>query len=137
MICAKRFLFLICLGLTLNVWAPKPYYIEIEEGKPISSYDILINAIVKIESDGNTLAFNPLELATGAFQIRPIKLLDYNMRTGNTYTLDDMYDYEISKEIFLYHASKYGYDFERIAKAWNGSGPMTELYWQKVKQYLN
>ena len=134
MICVRRFLFLICLGLTLNVWAPKPYHIEIEAASPIYSYDVLIHAIVKVESDGNDLAFNPGELATGAFQIRPIKLLDYNMRTGSTYILTDMYDYDISKKIFLHHASKYGYDFERIAKAWNGSGPMTELYWQKVKK---
>jgi len=27
-------------------------------------------------------------------------------------------------------------NLEKISKAWNGSGPMTELYWLRIKEYL-
>jgi hypothetical protein len=63
--------------------------------------------------------------------------MDYNIRTGSSYELADMFDYEISKEVFLYYASRTGpYNFEQIAKNWNGSGPGTIIYWERVKSYL-
>ena len=50
--------------------------------------------------------------------------------------MKDLYDYNISEEIFLYYATCIGFDLETIAKNWNGSGPKTITYWKKVKQYL-
>jgi hypothetical protein len=105
--------------------------------KPINPYENLINAIVMVESSGNTFAFNCDEEAIGAFQIRPIRLQDYNQRTGKNYQEKDLYNFEISKEIFLYYASEIGYpDYEAIARHWNGSGKATFKYWEKVKSYL-
>ena len=103
----------------------------------VAPIEKLIYAIGMVEATLDTLAYNPKEEATGYFQIRPIRLADYNKRTGKTYKLEDMYNFDIAKEIFMYYADLIGYDdFETIAKKWNGSGPMTIIYWEKVKSYL-
>jgi hypothetical protein len=48
-----------------------------------------------------------------------------------------MFDYENSRKVFLHFASKIGpYNFEKIAKSWNGSGPMTEFYWRRIRSQL-
>ena len=86
---------------------------------------------------GDTTAYNEREMATGYFQIRPIRLKDYNIRTGNKYTMNDMFDYKISEKVFLYFATQIGpYDFEKIARNWNGSGAKTFEYWERIKEYL-
>ncbi len=104
---------------------------------PIEPFRHLINAIGLVESLRDTLAYNPVEKATGFFQIRPIRLNDYNKRTGNTFALKDMFNYKISEKIFLYYASEIGpNDFEKIARNWNGSGPHTTFYWRRVKNLL-
>jgi hypothetical protein len=100
-------------------------------------YDKLIEAIVRVESWGDTLAYNAAEEAVGAFQIRPIRLKDYNQRTGNNHKIEECYNYEFSKEIFLYYAKLTLYpDYEIIARNWNGSGKATFDYWKKVKSHL-
>jgi hypothetical protein len=105
--------------------------------KPVDAYDRLVKAIVKVESTGDTLAYNLSEEAVGAFQIRPIRLLDYYQRTGIFYKLKDCYNFKISKEIFLFYARQTGYpDYEKIARNWNGSGIATLDYWKKVKSNL-
>ena len=51
--------------------------------------------------------------------------------------MKDLFDYKVSEKIFLYYAEMYGpYNFEKIAKRWNGSGPKTYYYWQRVKKHL-
>jgi hypothetical protein len=103
----------------------------------IDVYEKLIKAVVLVESFGDTMACNILEQATGAFQIRPIRLLDYNQRTGNKYEIKDCYNYDISRKIFLYYAMQIGFPkYETIARRWNGSGETTIEYWEKVKSYL-
>ena len=93
--------------------------------------------MVRIESAGDPLAYNQLEEAVGAFQIRPIRLLDYYQRTGINYKIEECFDYDISKEIFLYYARLTGYpDYETIARNWNGSGKSTLTYWGKIKSNL-
>jgi hypothetical protein len=83
------------------------------------------------------LAYNNIEEAIGAFQIRPIRLLDYNQRTGNNYKSADCYNLRISKEIFMYYARRFEFsDYELIARNWNGSGKATLEYWEKVKSNL-
>jgi hypothetical protein len=105
--------------------------------EPANAYDRLIKAVVQVESSGDTLAYNLSEGAVGAFQIRPIRLLDYYQRTGINYKSEDCYNFEISKEIFLYYARQTGYpDYETIARNWNGSGNITLDYWEKVKSNL-
>jgi hypothetical protein len=90
-----------------------------------------------VETKCDTLAYNPLEGAAGVFQIRPIRLIDYNKRTGNSYSREDLFSYETSEKIFLYFADQIGpYNLELIAKKWNGSGHLTINYWSRIKQYL-
>lgn len=137
----KRFLksipiFLLLL-LSFRATAPdiKVAYIKVSE--PIDVYDRLINAVIMVESFGDSMAYNLNEEAIGAFQIRPIRLLDYNQRTGNNYEAKDCYSYKISKEIFLYYAKRIGFpEYELIARNWNGSGETTLDYWEKVKLHL-
>jgi hypothetical protein len=123
--------------LTLRVSAPDMNVIFLFNSPPVNAYDKLINAVVQVESAGDTLAYNIIEEATGAFQIRPIRIRDFNQRTGKNITIEQCYNYRVSKEIFLYYAMLPEYiDYELIAKNWNGSGTATMAYWEKVKSRL-
>jgi hypothetical protein len=121
------------------LWAPPPEdnnVILIKQGLGINPYLCLWEAVCKYESNNNPLAYNPREQATGIAQIRPVLVRDYNQRTGRDYCVEDMYDIEISKEIFMYYASRRGPNYEQIARQWNGSGPMTDVYWENIKRLL-
>ena len=123
--------------LDLRLSAPDVKVIYIPFAKPLDAYERLVNAVVMVESAGDTLAYNQLEEAVGAFQIRQIRLLDYYQRTGINYTIEECYNFNISKEIFLYYARQTGYqDYETIARNWNGSGNATLDYWEKIKANL-
>jgi hypothetical protein len=133
----KCMLIVCFLLFALKAAAPGLSVAFILVSEPIDPYERLIYAIVMVESSGDTLAYNQPEEAYGAFQIRPIRLLDYYHRTGKNYTTEDCFNFEISKEIFLYYAENMGYpDSQSIARNWNGSGKMTLSYWKKVKKYL-
>jgi hypothetical protein len=123
--------------LAIRATAPDIKVAFISVSDPVNAYDRLVKAVVQVESAGDTLAYNLSEEAAGAFQIRPIRLLDYYQRTGKNYKIEDCYNFEISKEIFLYYARQTGYqDYETIARNWNGSGKTTQGYWEKVKSNL-
>ncbi len=125
------------LTLAFKVFAPTREFLIIESTPPVQPFKTLIHAVGMVETQYDTLAYNPLEQAAGYFQIRPIRLMDYNIRTGNSYTMTDLYNYFISEKIFLYYAAAIGpYNFERIAKMWNGSGESTLAYWEQVKKFL-
>ena len=113
--------------------APAVNSVAIFRTEGISHYTNLIHAVGTVESNCDTLAYNPLEEATGYFQVRPIRLLDYNRRTGKHYKLSDMYDFDKAKELFLYYCTM---DLEQTAKNWNGSGKKTIEYWKKIKVLL-
>jgi hypothetical protein len=126
------------MAIVLQVFAPERDGIVIRRDPPVEPFKNLVHAIGMVETQFDTLAYNPLEEAAGYFQIRPIRLMDYNIRTGHSYTMNDLFNYKISEKIFLYYASDIGpYDLERIAKAWNGSGESTILYWAQVSKFLN
>ena len=131
------FLTLLLLSFALRLSAPSRESLLILDSSPIEPYKPLIHAIGIVETKCDTLAYNPIEKAVGYFQIRPIRVEDYNKRTGSKYTMKDMFNYEISEKVFLYYAVKIGpYDFEKIARRWNGSGPRTIYYWNRIKKYL-
>jgi len=134
----KKMVVIICFFLlSLNLFAPVSGGIVVEVADPVNPFGKIIYAIGMVETKLDTLAYNPEEMAVGFFQIRPIRLVDYNKRTGSRYTRKDLYDYNISEKIFLYYASQIGpYNPEKIAKNWNGSGLKTKAYWKKVKQLL-
>lgn len=134
----KKMVVIIFLSLfSLNLFAPTTNALVLEPATSVNPFGKLIYAIGMVETKLDTLAYNPEEEAVGYFQIRPIRLLDYNNRTGSSYTMRDMYDYHIAEKIFLYYASQIGpYNNEKIAKKWNGSGRMTSIYWNKVRKHL-
>jgi hypothetical protein len=133
----KTILLTIFLLWALKAVAPHQKALIVEYAPPCEPFERLIQAVTIVEAKGDTMAFNVVEQAAGLFQIRPIRLIDYNIRTGSNHTMDDMFDYEISKKIFLYYASQIGpYNFERIARSWNGSGVKTIDYWNKVRKHL-
>ncbi len=135
----KKIVFLTLMILfALRVLAPVNRALVIAEGTPVRPFNKLIHAIGKVETKQDTMAYNPEEQAVGYFQIRPVRLNDYNSRTGNHYSMKDLYNYKVSEKIFLFYASEIGpYNFEKIAKRWNGSGDRTALYWKNVKKILN
>jgi len=133
----RFFLAVLFISFTLKVVAPAQKFILIYEPSPVTPFTALMNAIATVETMGNSNAYNEKEQAAGVFQIRQVRIDEYNRLTGNKYTLKDVFDREISEKIFLYFASRIGpYRIEKIARDWNGSGPKTELYWRKVKKYL-
>jgi hypothetical protein len=118
-------------------FAPGSESLVIIHSDPLEPYERLIHAIGMVETKYDTLAYNPVEMAAGYFQIRPIRLVDYNKRTGSNYARKDLFNYKVSEKIFLYYASQIGpYDLEQIARKWNGSGRNTIYYWSRVKKYL-
>jgi hypothetical protein len=123
--------------LAMRATAPEVKVAVIFISEPVNPYDRLIKAIVNVECSGDYLAYNVKEEAVGPFQIRPIRILDYNQRTGKKYKIENCFDFDVSKEIFLYYAEVIGYpDYEKIARRWNGSGKTTLEYWKKVKNNL-
>lgn len=133
----KIVVFTLFLFFALRVFAPTREFLIIHSISPATPFKTLIHAIGMVETQYDTLAYNPLEQAAGYFQIRPIRLLDYNIRTGSNYIMQDLFNYSISEKIFLYYAAAIGpYDFERIARMWNGSGASTLSYWEQVKKFL-
>ena len=130
----KPLILFILLILPAHLFAPigKVIYIPASEG--INIYDPLIKAIIQVESCNGKYLYNSKENAVGHFQIRQVRLDHYNRETGLNHALTDCYDYDVSREIFLYFAR--GKSYERAAREWNGSGKMTDEYWRKVKKEL-
>lgn len=118
-----------------HLTAPPNERIAIVRHAPICPYERIINTVVTVESGGNTFAYNAKERAVGAFQIRQVRLTEYNRLTGERLKLTDCYDYETSKRIFIYYAVQFRYDdYKAISIDWNKS--KTLKYWNKVKQRL-
>jgi hypothetical protein len=117
--------------------APNTDAWPIERPIPVNPYENLLRAMMQVESAFDTMAFNPMEEAYGLLQIRPIRILDYNRRTGKKYTMQDCYNPQISIEIFMFYASRLGPGYEIIARKWNGSGIKTTEYWDKVRRVLH
>ena len=134
----KKAVAILLLSLVyLQAKAPESNTFNVIADAGIKPFAVLINAIAMVETMGNNLAYNELENAVGKLQIRQVRLDEYNRRTGNRLKLTDMFDPVNSERVFLYFASLAGpYHFERIAKRWNGSGPKTELYWERIKHHL-
>jgi hypothetical protein len=125
------------LSFSLQLSAPDWNSLTIFELSPVEPYRKLVYAIGMVETKGDTLAYNPVEDATGYFQIRPIRLVDYNYKTRSNYTKKDLFNFDISAKIFLYFADLVGpYNLELIARKWNGSGQQTINYWNRIKRYL-
>ena len=133
----KLILVVFLILFTFPAIAPAYKSFVISKPAPDEPYKKLIYAVGMVEGKGDTATYNELEMAAGYFQIRPVRVEDYNNRTGSHYTLDDMFSYEISEKVFLYFANQIGpYDLEKIARSWNGRGVRTIEYWKKIKKFL-
>lgn len=121
---------------TLNEQTQQPYTLE-----------QVVNAIIKVESRGNTKAFNPNGNCAGILQITPGLVKQCNIwlkaeKSTKRYTLADRYNKEKSLEMFYMVQSHYNPkgDVERAIRLWNG-GPGytrsgTQRYYKKVMSYL-
>ena len=104
--------------------------------------DTLIEAIMQVESGGDTLAYNCKEDAVGCLQIRPIMVREVNRLLGkDSFTLSDRWSKVKSIQMFnILRSHLKGASDEQIARVWNGgyngkNNPKTLQYWKKVKQY--
>jgi hypothetical protein len=126
----KLITILIALFYVTALYAPAGItQFVINKPAKMEPYEALWRAVCLVESGNDSLAYNPIEQAYGIAQIRQIRLNDYAKRTGIVYTLEQCYDKEISKSIFMYYCQG---DYEDVAKSWNGSGVKTIEYWDKV-----
>lgn len=134
----KKLILILCIAFYGDLAVcPLNNVITIATKPPISPYQALWEATTFIESSNNPNALNRLENAVGIAQIRPIRLKDYNQRTGKGYSLRQMYDPIISKEIWLFYATTFHpSQSEQIAKAWNGKGKSNKVYWRAVKKQM-
>jgi len=120
---------------TQSIWYDKP----VEQPIPI---DTLLNAVMAVESNFDTMAYNAKENAAGCLQIRPIMVREVNRLLGeDKYTLKDRWSKAKSIEMFnVIRSHLKGASDEQIARTWNGGYngnniPETLQYWNKVKQY--
>lgn len=118
------------------LFAPGNDVISIVSGERISIAEVLWGAVKMVESANDNSIINYTEGAYGCSQIRQIKLTDYNKHTGSKIRLKDCLNEGVSRNIFAWHCTLYS-DIELAAMRWNGSGPKTEIYWQKIKKHLN
>lgn len=131
----KKLFILLFLPITLSCYAliiPGGIIFISTEIKP---YEEILQAVMQVESNGNVLAYNAEEQAVGCLQIRQCRVDHFNQLSGKNYTLQDMYDYSKAVEVFMLFADRL-HDYEKIARRWNGSGPMTDIYWSKVQKHL-
>ena len=105
--------------------------------------DRLIDAIIHVESRGDSMAYNAGEDAVGVLQIRPIMMREVNRLLGyNKYTLKDRWSKLKSIEMFnVIKQHTTNPTNERLARNWNGGWngykkKSTLKYWQKVKTQL-
>lgn len=108
------------------------------------SWDDVIDAIIQVESRGDKNAFNPNGNCAGILQITPIVVKDCNRILKRTvYTLEDRFDVEKSKEMFLIIQRFYNKenDIELGIRLWNvGTSVLKNRnlgteYYKKVMKY--
>lgn len=133
----KAILFVVLLLISIKLIAPTSKEIIIMAEKAISELDLLWKAVCYIESGFNAktwiIDINGLP-SVGIACIQQSRVDHYNRLTGKNYMLEDCLNTDISKEIFFYFA--HGKTIEQAARAWNGSGPLTDKYWKKIKLIL-
>jgi hypothetical protein len=127
---------ILILLISASLKAPSYPAIVIPAGEVINGYERIIRAVTTVESANGKYLLNEKEMAVGWFGIRPIRLLDYNQRTGKHITHEQCYEYETGRMIFLYYASQiHPSDIKAICINWNGVSKKN-LYYQKIKSIL-
>lgn len=112
----------------------------------ITKWDNVINAIIQIESRGDSTAINEKTNAVGAMQIRKIVVDDCNeylkiLNINHQYTYEDRWSVEKSKEMFVLIQRRYNKsnDIEKAVRIWNGGccykKKSTDGYYKKFLEY--
>ncbi len=131
-------LFLTCLMLTFSLAS--------NAQKESYDWSKVINAIIQVESKGNTNAVS--KDCAGVLQIRPILVQDVNeylkmKKINKHYTLKDRFNAKKSKEMFVFYQKRYNptNSVEKAIRLWNGgcgySKVKTENYYRKVMKHYN
>ena len=131
--------------ITLSEFDSEDNVIELDTGVGI---DMLVRAMIWVESRGNDSAYCKSEEAVGCLQIRPIMVRECNrilklQKSNKVYSSSDRWSRKSSIEIFHIVNTYYnkGKSYEAMARSWNG-GPnwveksSTKKYWRKVKRKL-
>ena len=120
---------------TQSMWYDRP----IIEPIPI---DTLLKAVMAVESNFDTMAYNSKEDAVGCLQIRPIMVREVNRLLGkDSFTLYDRWSKAKSIQMFnILRSHTKNATNQKIARNWNGGcnghkKQNTLKYWNKVKQY--
>jgi len=145
----KRLVKLFCLSLSVLTLMPLSAGAANEKENESSEqfdWNPVMEAIILVESEGNPRAVCGRQV--GCMQITPICVKECNMilkerGSDKRFTLNDRYDVQKSKEMFLLiqsHRNKTN-DVEKAIRAWNG-GPKysvraTNRYYQKVMRRMN
>jgi hypothetical protein len=138
----KTIITILFLFLSIRIAAPPVKELMIISDKPINPYEAGFRATCQVETGDNLFAFCEVENAHSIVQIREIRLRDYNNRTRSHYTILDLYDYRVSRKIYMYYASQIDYhNQERIAREWNGwrngmKKESTREYWRRIRDQL-
>ena len=108
--------------------------------EPIAT-DTLLNAVMAVESNFDSMAYNEKENAAGVLQIRPIMVREVNRLLGEEkYTLKDRWNKTKSIEMFnVIRSHTKNATNQKIARNWNGGcnghkKQNTLKYWNKVKK---
>lgn len=118
--------------------APTSGALVIFRSEGINPFLRVWDAVCMEESRMDSMAYNKKEKAVGIAQIRPVRLEEFNRLSDKTYTLNDLWQVNVSKEIFMFYAMRIGHnDLDMVIRKWNGSGPMTYEYLKRVKVYYN
>jgi len=103
----------------------------------------VINAIIKVESEGNAQAVDKNGKSCGIMQITPVLVKDCNRilklrKSSRQFTMADRFSVEKSKEMFLLYQSFYNpkNSVEQAIRSWNGGMNYTkrgtQKYFEKV-----
>jgi hypothetical protein len=120
--------------------------IFIPEAPVYNPFESIWQAVCEEESGSDSTShrtktnYNPKDPNGGSHGISQIglrRLKEYNKTTGKNYTKKDLYNVEVSKEIFMFYAHRYGpYKTDLIIRKWNGSGPKSYAYLKRVKKHI-
>ena len=118
-------------------------------GRTGNQAELVLEAIIAVESGGRARAVGPDGESVGILMIRRELVDDLNriarlQKTGLRFTYDDRLDPGKSKQMFRLYVRFYGGERptpERTARIWNGGpkGPQLDStlgYWQKVRREM-
>ncbi|MBN1226122.1 MAG: transglycosylase SLT domain-containing protein [Deltaproteobacteria bacterium] len=132
---------ILLLMLTFRAYSPGNHVLSVLRQEPIQPHEAIWKATCRVESNFNPYAVGDKHLkkhSYGVVQIRQSRLDDFYRETGIKYDVQDMFDPQKSKHVFMYYAN---FDNEVTSRTWNG-GPngmqkkSTLKYWDKIKLYL-